>query len=550
MRSLVLDRRPWIEPVLLCLAAPLLLFPRGPLPLVGLATILAIWLARMFRQQGMGPTHLDLPLLILLAMAAQSIYPSVDPSLSMPKLYGIVLGVAAYYGVVRFATSPRRWWMVAAGLMVAAVAIAAVGLVGTAWITFKLPGGAALYSRIPRLISSVPSSLGTITGIHPNELGGTLAFLLPLPLGLALWSIGRKRSVWGGAARPSSRALHSPVSAPPIHPRTDSFPHPLATSLLALLLAGPVLVLTQSRSGMAGFAVAVALLAGMRWRKVGYGIASLIVVGGLVAGVVGSQQGIVSSVSQLDYVGDAGAKLVGRQEIWSRAVYMIQDFPFTGIGLNTFPIVLDNLYPSFLTGPDARIPHAHDIYLQTAVDLGLAGLMAFVGLWLIVGWQAVLAFRNASDVLTKGAIAGLAAGCVAYLVYGITDAITLGAKPLVLLWVAAGLLVAAARRRDGAWTGQRAGPRERQGAGESGGVDDSNFGSLLSSQHSALSTPPLPQHPTPNTQHARRSSLLPRLRPIAAEVGRTLWMTYWMIAVLFAVLAFVVDGIAISGWVP
>jgi len=34
----------------------------------------------------------------------------------------------------------------------------------------------------------------------------------------------------------------------------------------------------------------------------------------------------------------------GRREVWSRALYMLQDFPFTGIGLNTFPFVANTLY--------------------------------------------------------------------------------------------------------------------------------------------------------------------------------------------------------------
>ncbi len=91
----------------------------------------------------------------------------------------------------------------------------------------------------------------------------------------------------------------------------------------------------------------------------------------------------------------------------------------------------------------AGIPHAHNVYLQTAVDLGIAGLMAFVGLWLIVGWQAAQAYRRAPNGSARGAIAGLGAGRAAYLIYGLTDAITLGAKPLVLLWVTVGLIVAA-----------------------------------------------------------------------------------------------------------
>lgn len=217
-----------------------------------------------------------------------------------------------------------------------------------------------------------------------------------------------------------------------------------------------------------------------------------------------------------------GSTLVSRQEVWNRASYMVQDFPFTGIGLNTFPKVLDALYPSFLAGPEAKIPHAHNIYLQTAVDLGLAGLMAFLGLWAILFRQAIQAYRRAEGPM-QGAIAGLAAGCLAYLIFGITDAITLGAKPLFLLWAMAGLTVVANRLLD-AETGGR-------GDGEIRGRGDAE--KKLGTEFSALST--------------RHSALIVRT---AREVGVTVWVLYWAVAVLLAGMAYLVVGISISGWVP
>ena len=53
--------------------------------------------------------------------------------------------------------------------------------------------------------------------------------------------------------------------------------------------------------------------------------------------------------------------LPGRLEIWQRAIYVIQDFPFTGIGMGTFGPVAQTLYPFFGTNANALVPHAHNI---------------------------------------------------------------------------------------------------------------------------------------------------------------------------------------------
>ncbi len=480
------------------LAAPLLLFPRSVLPLAGLAAIAAWWtVRRVVWRAPLGARSLGLPCLIILLMAAQALYPSVDLSLSMPKLYGIVLGIVLCFGVASGVRSPRWWWAAVVALMVAAVLVAGIGLVGTTWLS-KLPGSSGLYARIPRLIGSVPSSFGTIAGIHPNEVGGTLAFLLPIPLGILLWRRGDS----------------DPISASPRH-RVAVSGRITATAVVSVLAAGAVLALTFSRSSFVGVAAALAALLAVRWRPVAYLLFALAMAGCIALAAIGPQT-VYDHIVQLDGSSrTGGSTLVSRQEVWNRASYMIQDFPFTGIGLNTFPIVLDNLYPSFLAGPDARIPHAHNIYLQTAVDLGLAGLTAFLGMWAIVAREAVQAFRRAGESPMRGAVAGLGAGMVAYLVYGFTDAITLGAKPLVLLWAMIGLVVAANR--------------------------------LLATTSAVEEEDSCGYTPGPGREGPAAPPALPRL---LRETWETLSWLYWAVALLFVVMAYAVDAMAITGWMP
>ncbi|MBI2953550.1 MAG: O-antigen ligase family protein [Chloroflexi bacterium] len=475
-------RSPIAEPFLVVLAVPLLLFPRGFLPWVGLGLLTLGWLLRgLATDRWLIRTPLDLPILILFLMTLASLYPSVDLSLSMPKFYGILLGFAVYYAACGAVTSRRRFWF-GVGLLVAGlVAVLLVGLVGTSWMTTKFPLLKPAYTIVPRLIQGAESSVGPITGFNPNELGGALAFLLPLPLALLL------------------RARLSPLWR-------------LATGA-ALLLGLCALALSASRTALAATAMAVAVLFVWRWRRPGIAFSAALVAVCVLAYAL-------SGASLLDYapatggVDNASGTLgfAARMEIWDRARYMIEDFPFTGIGLNTFPLVIETLYPTFLVDPDVRIPHAHNIFLQTAVDLGLGGLLGFVALWASVAYAGWKAYRKAgsspADNAMRAAILGLLLGLLAYLIFGLTDAITLGAKPTVLLWLMMGLIVSAERLM-----GQP-------------------------SVHGHKPSAAVHQRPTPPSRRAADLVL-----PIVRD-------TYWAVAFFLVAMGFLVVGLGISGWVP
>jgi putative inorganic carbon (hco3(-)) transporter len=73
--------------------------------------------------------------------------------------------------------------------------------------------------------------------------------------------------------------------------------------------------------------------------------------------------------------------------------FIIQDFPFTGMGMNVFRKVVPVLYPLFLIGPDIDIGHAHNEFLQAALDLGIPGLIAFLALYIGVFWMLADVWR-------------------------------------------------------------------------------------------------------------------------------------------------------------
>jgi len=145
------------------------------------------------------------------------------------------------------------------------------------------------------------------------------------------------------------------------------------------------------------------------------------------------------SVSSLDF----------RLDIWSRAIYGIQDFPITGLGMNVFRKALPVLYPVFRIGPDVEIAHAHNEFLQAALDLGIPGLIALLGLYIGAFWMLADIWKATRDPLrntescslvTRSLTLGLGGGLFAHFVYGLTDAVALGAKPGLLFWMLLALI--------------------------------------------------------------------------------------------------------------
>jgi len=130
-----------------------------------------------------------------------------------------------------------------------------------------------------------------------------------------------------------------------------------------------------------------------------------------------------------------------RMEIWNRALYAIQDFAFTGCGLGTFRRVVWVLYPPLLISPNFDFGHAHNVFLQVALDLGLPGLVAYLGLTataLWIGWQIARSANCSHRWLGLGIVGAL----VAFHVYGLTDAIALGARPGLAFWILLALVAA------------------------------------------------------------------------------------------------------------
>lgn len=340
-------------------------------------------------------TPADAPAGILILLMPLTLWVTALPEVTRQQVMWLLAGIALFYSIANWMRTAERErglvrFLLAAGLLAALLAPFAVTWVTDIKLTF-IPE--ELYARLPRL---------TDNPIHPNVLAGGLVLALPVPLALL---------VFGGRDMRRGERL---------------------AALAAVAGIAAILVLTKSRGGLLAAAAAVLALCLLRWRRAWIAVTLAALAAGLFLWLTGPER-ITGALSAAGWV----VGWPGRFEIWTRGLYVVQDFPFTGIGMGTFEQVSNALYPYFLLGPDADVPHAHNLFLQVAVDLGIPGLVAWLGLLFLVvlaAWHIYRSGARGRSGWDAGLGAGLLCSQIALAVHGMLDAPVWGAHSALVVW--------------------------------------------------------------------------------------------------------------------
>ncbi|GAB6194946.1 O-antigen ligase family protein [Lysobacter xanthus] len=254
--------------------------------------------------------------------------------------------------------------------------------------------------------------VGALMG-HPNLFAAYLALVLPIFIGLLFTG-------YKGA----NKVLLSLVS----------------------LGGAAALVLTLSRSGWAGFALAMLLLivvvfihpalrtrfAALKLAMVsGIGVCALAAAGPIIRRITSSDPGA------LDF----------RAEWVHIAWTMVQDKPILGFGLNTFSYHIVGYTKDSVSTLIDRFgdvwPVVHNIYMLTWAEQGSVGLLLFLALHVNLMW---IAFQNSRRMLSDKVFMtsiGAACGVAAIMLDGFASFFTRVPASGRVFWIVVGLIVAA-----------------------------------------------------------------------------------------------------------
>ena len=372
-------------------------------PFVLIAWLLVVYL---LRSQAIGRfvnTPVDIPLALLLILVPLGLFVTPDIDVSLPRVYAYI-GAIAICRVVADTRNHKFLHWVSWGIIAAGIALVVVFVLGTKFP----PPFAALNNYRP--LSWTP--FWNSAGFNPNLSGGMMG-LLVFPIAALAWR-GKN----------------------------------LAQRLLALLILPFVALmplLTWTRGSMLGIGVALVLLTTLitvRWLLV-WGI-----VGVVAAVALQTQQVTTLLTDRFINSADAIGGIDGRVEIWSRGLYMIQDFPFTGVGQGMVESVVHLLYPLFLIAPTTEFKHLHNLYLDIAASQGLPSLIIHLALIFVIVFCLVKKIRGTARDYYWTLSVGLMGTMIVFLVHSMLEVLTYGTRPAVVIWGLFGLMVAVSTSKE------------------------------------------------------------------------------------------------------
>ncbi|MEA2638707.1 MAG: hypothetical protein QOF51_101 [Chloroflexota bacterium] len=266
---------------------------------------------------------------------------------------------------------------------------------------------------------------------HPNAAGGALAIVLPFAFGAVAWAVSRRRRVFTAFA-----AL---------------------TTLVALV----GLSLSVSRGAWLGLAAGITVAGYATWQgkrdstgPTHWRVDGFLLVCGLVI-AVGLWTTITQSATNsfvLAVAGEIGDSPISRVKLWRDIAALIPDYALTGSGFD----VTDMVYSSYMLL--VHVPylyHAHNLYLQLAIEQGVPAMISFVILALVSARTLMRVMIRCADERLFAAAA--LAATVAMLVHGTLDSQLLISPLVPLMFLPLGYALAV-RESDSPIDGKVGGP--------------------------------------------------------------------------------------------
>ena len=196
-----------------------------------------------------------------------------------------------------------------------------------------------------------------------------------------------------------------------------------------ILLASQIIAVYYSKSIGTWISLAIALTLMGHWKrpiKVGIVVIFLIISVGLISKQNQSSPKMNQRILQI-----INRSIEDRVIIWNNALEVVKGHSVFGIGLDQL-----RRNPKFTY----ETAHAHNQFLHTAAELGIPGLIAYLAILIGVFWMTLEVRKSVLPEWMRLTSRGVGTGIFAFTLFGMGDAIPLGAKPGIFFWISLAMI--------------------------------------------------------------------------------------------------------------
>jgi O-antigen ligase len=203
----------------------------------------------------------------------------------------------------------------------------------------------------------------------------------------------------------------------------------LIFGLIAVSLL-PCLIFTWARGSWLGVALAIAIFALFKDKKLVFlGVIALAILPFILP---------ESILFRLESIGNTtDTSTAYRVSIWLGSLKVIKNYWLTGIGLGSG--AFSKIYPIYALSGASYALHAHNLYLQIFVEMGIAGIVSFL-LMIFMFYKNILStFSKTKDILIKTFLIACMASISGYLAQGLVDNIWYNYRVVLIFYIVLGL---------------------------------------------------------------------------------------------------------------
>jgi O-antigen ligase/tetratricopeptide (TPR) repeat protein len=322
---------------------------------------------------------------------------SLYPQATLLEVVRLSAYLCVYFLAIQVLNDRRSMIRMTSVLVIAGVCAALVGIFQLIFWNGKLLWFRALSDEGSHPFGSY---------VNRNHFAGLMEMIIPVAAGYLLYLLPGRRNGEGMKDRVADFFAHRRANVTVL----------MSAAVVIMLTA---LFLSLSRGGIIGLSISMLffgcmLLMRESTRRKGRTIVLLFLVVLFTVGWFGWKP----VMERFERIGRSDVSSAQRVHVWKDSLAILRSSPLFGTGLGTF----EQIFPRYRTVPgQARWEHAHNDYVEAAVEFGVAGIVLILAVAVSFFGKTYAMLRRRKSLSARLLGIGSVSGVIAIAVHSLTD---------------------------------------------------------------------------------------------------------------------------------